>query len=213
MSGAAGAAATRILRCRGADLTCVRRFSLGSPRRAGFLHELFQRLVGLRADDAVARGDKGRNPGHAVAVRLRPIGVDRVLEAALVEDGARLVRRQSDRGGDFDQQIDIGEVLRVDEICLVQPVVDRFSARLRLGPFAELLRKPAVIGWVRLRRAAPRRPSAFSSADTTLPGRCRARRRIPPSTAPRGGVSGCSGKCTRTVSIHTCLEFLDTHGD
>src|SRR3954464_12922577 len=53
-------------------LHCVE-MPLGPPCRAGFLHELFERRVRLRADDAVTRGDKGRNPGHAVTMRFLPI--------------------------------------------------------------------------------------------------------------------------------------------
>src|SRR5881392_1137704 len=51
----------------------------GAGRRAGPLDELFEHLVGLGADDAVAAGDKSRDAGHAVLRRFRPIGIDRVL--------------------------------------------------------------------------------------------------------------------------------------
>ena len=50
---------------------------------AGLVEQLLQHLIGLRADHPIPRGDKGRDAGHAPLPRLRPVGVDGVLEAAL----------------------------------------------------------------------------------------------------------------------------------
>jgi hypothetical protein len=47
------------------------------------VEQLLEHLVGLGADDAVTVRHKGRHPGDAVAVRFRPVGVDRILETAL----------------------------------------------------------------------------------------------------------------------------------
>src|SRR5213078_3504122 len=87
------------------------------------LDELFEHLVGLGADDAVAAGDKSRDAGHAVLRRFRPIGIDRVLEAPLGEDCARFVGRQANRRRQLDQELGIANVARIDEIGLVERVM------------------------------------------------------------------------------------------
>ena len=48
-------------------------FALNPPARTRLLDQLLERLVGLATDHPIAVGDKGRDPGDAVAVRLRPI--------------------------------------------------------------------------------------------------------------------------------------------
>src|SRR5437763_3100131 len=87
-----------------------------AARRADSLDELFEDLVRLSADDPITAGDKSRDAGHAVLRRFRPIGIDRVLEASLGEDGARLLGRQADRGRQLDQEFGIADVARLDEI-------------------------------------------------------------------------------------------------
>src|SRR5947207_3095240 len=94
-----------------------------AARRAGSLDELFEHLVGLGADDAVAAGDKSRDAGHAVLRRFRPIGIDRLLEAAIGEDGARFIGRQANRCRELDQEIGIADVARLDEVGLVERVM------------------------------------------------------------------------------------------
>src|SRR5436190_8058230 len=78
------------------------RIRLYAPPGTGFVKQLFEDLIRLRADDAVSRGNKRGNASYAVLVRFRPIGIDRVLEAALGQDLACLHSRQTDRLCDVD---------------------------------------------------------------------------------------------------------------
>src|SRR5437899_426462 len=122
------------------------RIRLGAPPGAGLVEQLFEDLIGLGADNPVALCHKGGDTGDAPLARFRPIGIDRTLEAAPGQDVVRLLCRKTDGLRDFDQDLGIADIARVDEISLVQGVVDRLAARLRIGPFAELLRQPAVVG-------------------------------------------------------------------
>src|SRR5207302_3610450 len=44
------------------------------------------------------------------------------------------------------EHVGVADVLALDEVGAKERVVDRLAARLRVGPFAELLRKAAVVG-------------------------------------------------------------------
>src|SRR5947199_5455597 len=121
------------------------RMRLYAPPGTGFVKQLFEDLIRLRADDAVSRGNKGGNAGYAVLARFRPIGVDRVLEPALGQDLAGFLRSQPDRLRDVDQYVAIADIASLDKIRPVQFVVKRLGARLGIGPFAEVLGQPAVV--------------------------------------------------------------------
>src|SRR6266404_2208620 len=126
--------------------TCAADCRLSVSPGAGLVEQLLQHLVGLGADDAIAGRHKGRDTGDAPLARFRPIGVDGVLETALGQDRARLLSGKPDRLRDFDQYVRIADVSSLDEVRLVQGVVKRLATRLRVGPFSELLRQPAIVG-------------------------------------------------------------------
>ena len=103
------------------------------------VHQVLERLVGLGADHAVAAGNEGGHAGDPIVAGLCPISVDHLLEAALFEDLARLVDRQTHRRGDLEQHIGVADILTVDEIGPVERIVDRLAARLGLRPRAQFL--------------------------------------------------------------------------
>src|SRR3984893_16881703 len=126
-------------RCRSGASKLIGRGSnirLYAPPGTGFVEQLFEHLVRLGADDAIAGGHKGRDTGNAPLARFRPIGVDRILETALGQDRARLLSGKPYRLRDFDQYVGIADVSSLDEVRLVQGVVNRLATRLRVGPFA-----------------------------------------------------------------------------
>src|SRR6516165_6070184 len=119
---------------------------LGAPLGARFVEQLLKDLVGLGADNAIACSHKRRHAGDAVLVRLSPIGIDGIFKTALGQHGTRLLRGQSDRRRELHQYLKVADVARVDEIGLVQGVVEGLTTGLGVGPFAELLSEPAVVG-------------------------------------------------------------------
>src|SRR5712691_2255994 len=101
------------------------RICLCAPPGAGLVEQLLQHLVGLSTDDAVALCHEGGDTGHAPLTGFRPIGIDRILEAAFGQDAARRLCRKTDGLRDSDQYVGVADIARVDEISLVQGVVDR----------------------------------------------------------------------------------------
>ena len=114
--------------------TPTRKLRLGPPPRAGLVEQLLKHLVGLGADNAVAAGHEGRHAGNAVAVRLRPIGVDRILEAALGQHRPRLVGGEANGLRKLHQNLRVADVAGIDEIRPTQGVVERLAAGLRVRP-------------------------------------------------------------------------------
>src|SRR5207244_402828 len=76
---------------------------------------LLEHLVGLRADDAAAGGDEGRHAGHAVLVRLLPVGIDGGLERALGEHLARFSSRQTAAFCDLHEHVGVADVLALPD--------------------------------------------------------------------------------------------------
>src|ERR1700737_5199654 len=127
-------------RCRSGASKLIGRGSdirLYAPPGTGFVEQLFEHLVRLGADDAIAGRNESRDTGGAPLARFRPIGVDRVLEAALGQDRTRLLSGKPDGLRDFDQYVGIADVSSLDKVCLVQGVVNRLATGLRVGPFSE----------------------------------------------------------------------------
>ena len=87
-----------------------------SSLRPGGEDELFERFVGLGADEGPLGGEKGRHAGDALAVRSLPVGVDGVALGAGLNDLLGLIARQADLFGDADQFFRPGQIHPVDEI-------------------------------------------------------------------------------------------------
>ena len=106
---------------------------------------LGQYLIRLSAYDFGTACHEGGNSGDAVPAGLLPVGIDSILESALVQHGSRLLDRKPDRLCDIKENFSLAEVAAVDEISLIERVVNVFESALRVRPFREFLGKPAVV--------------------------------------------------------------------
>ena len=88
---------------------------------------------------------EGRHAGDAVRVRLSQSASTAALKLRSRSPRAPL-GRQPDRLRDLHQNIRVADVAAFDEVGAEQRVVDGFAARLRVGPCAQFLRQPAVVG-------------------------------------------------------------------
>jgi len=109
-----------------------------SPCGAALLHQLHERLVGLRADHAVAAGDKRGHARDPVLARELPVRVDGLLERPFLEHLASGVDGQSDLPRDVQKHGGLGNVARLREVGAEERVVDGLAAGLRVRPLPEL---------------------------------------------------------------------------
>ena len=98
------------------------------------------------ADNLRSACDKAGNARDAVPPRLLPVLIHQVPERSLDQNRSSLIFRKPDTLRNVHEHFDIADVSTFHKIGTIKRLMHAFKPGLRVRPFCELLRKPAVVG-------------------------------------------------------------------